>query len=294
MISGRPELRAWAAAWSGLLRLVCVAVAALGWRTPTAVLVAYAIGAFLGAVVQGRLALVRIHRAWGRQERGESPVSLKRLLSFGAGSSTTTSLNAIKIGAVSAILGRSAGAVDVGLLNIAMLPVVVAAIATAPFRMTTFPEMARLSAEGRDDVLRKSIRSYTLLASAIALVGAAIGWFVLPVLIRVIFSSSYAPAVRPARVLLVAAIASISVAWAKALPAAIGRPWIRTAVSSVELVLTVIGVSILASRGVWGAAVAISIATSVVAVMWVVVAQTVLRGPQAPRGDASSSAGDER
>jgi O-antigen/teichoic acid export membrane protein len=293
LIAGRPELRAWAMAFAGLLRLVAVGVAVLISPIGAAVLWGYVIGSTLGALGQGSLAVLQMRRAWGRVKPGPSPVSSKRLATFGANSSLTTTLNAIRVGTVAVILGRTAGPSVVGFLNIAMLPVVVVSIATAPLRMMTFPEQARLSAEDQLDVLWHGLKLYTAVAGAIAVAGAVVGWFILPTLIRVLFSAAYLPAVLPARILLVAAVATMSVAWAKALPAAVGRPGIRTVLSSVELVITLLGVLLLADRGVAGAAVAISIATVLVALLWFVVAGRMLAsvGPGV-RGELSCTRDD--
>jgi O-antigen/teichoic acid export membrane protein len=293
LIAGRPELRARAAAFGGLLRLLSVAVALAISPTVWAVLCAYVIGSALGAVGQAMLAVQQMRRAWGRVKPGPTRVSTKRLATFGANSSLTTTLDAIRFGAIAVILGRQAGPSVVGFLNIAMLPIVVVGIATAPLRMTTFPEQARLSAEGRLDVLWRGLRTYTLVGGAVAVAGAVAGWFLLPTMIRVLFSAAYLPSVSPARILLIAAVATMSVAWAKALPAAVGRPGVRTIVSLVELVLTVGGVLVFADRGVEGAATAISIATVVVALIWFVVARRMLTRSQPAVSGPLSSAQDD-
>jgi O-antigen/teichoic acid export membrane protein len=82
----------------------------------------------------------------------------------------------------------------------------------------------------------------------------------------------------------------MSVAWAKALPAAVGRPGVRTAVSSLELVISVAAVLVLADRGVDGVATAISIATVLVAIVWYFVARRMLKRSEPwVRGPLSSA-----
>src|SRR6185436_14032691 len=125
---------------------------------------------------------------------------------------------------------------EVGLFAIAMLPVVLADLASAPLRVMTFPEQAMLAARGRLDVLRTAIVAYTRVALAIGAVAAIAGWFVLPRLVATLYTSGFGGAVDPARILLVAAVATLAVAWSKALPAAVGRPNLRTWISLVELV----------------------------------------------------------
>jgi O-antigen/teichoic acid export membrane protein len=92
-----------------------------------------------------------------------------------------------------------------------------------------------------------------------------------------LYPDGYAAGVTPARILLPAAIATLSVAWTKAFPAAVGRPKVRSWVSFAELAITLVVVLPLAPRGVTGAAAAISLATMASAVIWWVVAHRMLR-----------------
>jgi O-antigen/teichoic acid export membrane protein len=98
----------------------------------------------------------------------------------------------------------------------------------------------------------------------------------LPRLLPLLYGSSFDAAVRPARILLVAALAGLVVAWSKALPAALGRPGVRTGMSLLELALTVVALAALAGRGVTGVAVALSAVTVVSACAWWIVAWRML------------------
>jgi O-antigen/teichoic acid export membrane protein len=123
-------------------------------------------------------------------------------------------------------------------------------------------------------------------ALAIGAVAAVAGFALLPRLIPWLYSSGYSAAVTPARILLPAAVATLAVAWAKALPAAVGRPKVRTIVSIVDLGVTALAIALLASRGAEGAATAVSIATVVSAVLWWVVARRMLAGMIGSEGRA--------
>ena len=65
---------------------------------------------------------------------------------FGAQSSVTTSLIALRLALVTVVLGRNAGPTAVGFLSVAMLPVTIAEVATSPLRTTAFAEQAKLAA----------------------------------------------------------------------------------------------------------------------------------------------------
>ena len=282
MLGGRPELRAWAMAWTTLLRLVAVVVAVRVFGGGAeGVLWAYIVGSALGAASQLLLAR-RVARAWGGPRVERRPVDVRSLASFGLHSSITTTIVAARVAVVAVVLGRTTGAIDVGLMSVAMLPITLAGVVTAPLRLMTFPEQATLAVDGHLDVLWAGIRTYTRAALAIGLVAAAIGYVLLPVLIPLLYSDAYRQAVAPARILLPAAVASLAVAWAKALPAAVGRPEVRTWVSLGELVVTAVLVAALASHGAAGAAVAITGASIVGGVVWWTTARRMLAGAGAP------------
>jgi O-antigen/teichoic acid export membrane protein len=276
LLTGRPHLRAWSMAAGGALRLVAVAAALAVATSGSSVLWAYVIGSASWAILQAIVAWWSVRRRWPGTHRGALPVGRRRLLRFGAQSSITTTVVAVETGLIAAILGREVGAQEVAVFSIALFPVVLAALATAPVRMTTFPELARLAAGGDTQTLWRGIVLYTRLALALGAASAAIGWFMLDRLIPALYSHRYEDAVGPARVLLVAAVASLCTAWAKALPAAVGRPGIRTIVSLVEVALTVSLTLWWASRGAAGAAMALTVASVVIAGLWLLIARRVI------------------
>jgi O-antigen/teichoic acid export membrane protein len=279
MLSGRPELRAWAMAWTTALRLLVVVVAVHvfggGMRS---VLVAYAVGSAVGAVGQGLLAWRIARHRWPVDGAGDSRPSFRALAAFGFHSSVTTTIIAVRLALVSILLARLANPTEVGLFAVAMLPLVLADVASAPLRVMTFPEQAMLAARGRLDVLRTAIIAYTRFAILLGTLAAVAGWFLIPRLIALLYSSSFAGAVRPARILLPAAVGTLAVAWSKALPAAVGRPNLRTWVSLVELALSVPLVAILAPSGATGAAIAVASVTLFMTFAWLVVARRMLAG----------------
>lgn len=277
LLTGRPHLRAWVVASSNLLRLGFV-VAALQLGGPRSVLVAFAASALIGAIGQGYLAWRLGWRQWvSKATPAQTPVPVKRLAFFGLSSSMTTTVIAAKLAIVSVVLGTTVGAAEVGLLNVAMFPVTLAAVASGPIRMTMLPEHARLAAERKPSMLLGSVRAYTLISLGAGTVAAVIGWFLLPWLLPTLYGPRYSAAISPARVLLVAAVATLSVAWSKALPAAIGRPGFRLAMSVLELAMASVLVALLSAHGALGAGIAISIVSLGIGVLWLSITPRMLR-----------------
>ena len=293
LLGGRAELRAWAMAGTALLRLVGVLVAVrVSSGGVEAVLWGYIAGSALGAA--GQLLLARhAARAWGGPRVERRPVGVRALATFGMHSSVTTTILAARLAVVAIVVGRTSGATDVGLLSVAMLPVTLAGVVTAPLRIMTFPEQATLAAEGRLDVLWQGLRAYTGVALVVGAAAAAIGYVLLPWLVPWLYSDAFRAAVEPARILLPAALVTLAIAWAKALPAAVGRPQVRTWVSLGELAVTAVAVLVLADRGASGAALAVTIGTCVAGIAWYLTARRMLAAAGPPLA-AEATVGDER
>jgi O-antigen/teichoic acid export membrane protein len=290
LLSGRPELRAWALAWTAALRLVAVLVAihVFGGGAER-ILLGYAVGAGIGSAAQYLVARRTERRAWGAVAPARAPVRPAALVSFGLHSSATTTIIAVRAALVTVVLGRGSGPVQVGFLAIAMLPVSLAEVATSPVRTTVFAEQAKLAAAGRLDVLWRAVRGYTAWALVVGIPAAAVGYVVLPWLLPWLYGDGFSEAVKASRILLPAAVATLAVAWAKGLPASIGKPQVRTVVSCVELAATFVAVIALASRGANGVAAALSIVAVVVASLWWWVARRMLAA-----GGGATGRGEER
>jgi O-antigen/teichoic acid export membrane protein len=91
-----------------------------------------------------------------------------------------------------------------------------------------------------------------------------------------LYGPSFEAATTAARLLLPAAIATLAVAWAKALPASVGRPQVRTVVSLIELAATGVLVVVFAGRGADGVAAALSLVAVASACLWVFIARRML------------------
>jgi O-antigen/teichoic acid export membrane protein len=268
LLSSRPQLRAWSMAWMSLMRLAFVTVG-VSVGGAKAVLVAFVASSLGGSCLQGLLAWRAGWREWRRAASGQgSSVPLRRLVLFGLNSGVTTTAIAARLGIVSIILGRAAGPTEVGILNVATFPVTLAGVVSAPIRMTMYPEQARLAAERRPHVLWRSVRDYTLMSLVVGVTGGVAGWFLLPWLLPTLYGEEFVSAIAPGRVMLLAGVATLAVAWSKPLPAAIGRPALRTGVSIGELAATAVLMVALVRYGAMGAATTVSLVTGAVGLLW--------------------------
>jgi O-antigen/teichoic acid export membrane protein len=281
LVGGRPDLRGWLMAATSVARLAALLVA-IEIGTVEAVIVSYAIGNAVGAIAQALVAWRVVWRPWAAEAGSrELRVPVGKLVRFGFYTSVSTSLAAAHGSLIPVVLGRVAGPTAVGIFRVAMFPVFLVNSASGPVRLVLFPEQARLVAEGDIAQVRYAIRSHTLAALALSIPFAVAAWFVLPWLLPFIFSEQFEEAVEPARILLVAAIVHFSGAWFKTLPAALGKPQLRTALALLELVLMVALLVVLGGEGSKGAAIAFSVASVVSAAAAIASVHVVLRREEA-------------
>lgn len=276
VVCGRPDLRAWASAVASAARLAGVVLAAALDGGALGMLAGLVAGSAVGTIAQLGWARRAGRRVWVGVEAARPPVPVGRVLRFGFQTSATTTLIALRLAAVSVLLGRAFGPAAVGVFTVAMFPVMVVDVASSPLRLLMIPEQATLAARGRPDVVWEGLVAHLKVSLAVGVPAAIVGWIVLPWMLPFLYGSSYDGAVDPARILIVAGLASLTVAWAKALPAALGHPEVRTAMSLAELVLTVGLVSLLYERGLTDVASAVSAVGVAVAVGWWLLARRML------------------
>jgi O-antigen/teichoic acid export membrane protein len=296
LLARRPELRAWMGAWAALVRVAAVLIAFRLGSDPMAVVSAFAVAAAIGAVSQGVVAWRVAHRRWTGQEEGARSVRAwaRPLVGFGIHSALATSVLAGRGALVPVVFGRVAGVQALGLFSAGMLPVSAASVATGGLRMSLFPEQARMSAQGDWSGLRRSVRGHVRIGFAFGILGAAIGYVLLPWLISTLYTPAFSGSVAPARILLIVAVLYLALGWTKTLPAATGRPGLRTAVAGVDLGVSVLLIWALASYGAVGAATAVSVSTTLLAVAWWFVLHSILNRMKQqqtvlPKTDAKSA-----
>jgi O-antigen/teichoic acid export membrane protein len=280
-VAGRPDVRGWVMAGTNLARLAGVLVA-VQFGTAEAIIVAYAAGNAVGTLGQAVVSVRIVRRRWPAPANSRAlRVPLRELVRFGAHTSITTSVTAANAALIPVVLGRVAGPTTVGIFRVAMFPVFLADSASAPVRLVLYPEQARLAAEGDIAQLRRAIRSQMRAALALSIPFAVGAWFALPWLLPLLYSEQFADAVLSARILLIAAVVHLSVSWFKTLPAALGKPQLRTALALLELVLMISLLVLLGRSGSEGAAIAFSTASLVCGVAAVVSVKVVLRRAEA-------------
>jgi hypothetical protein len=140
---------------------------------------------------------------------------------------------------------------------------VLARSASGPIRLVLYPEQSPLAAVAALARNRRAIRAHTLAAFAVRVLLAVATWFALPWRLPLIYSEQFAEAVLPARIMLIVAVVQRYRSWFKTLPAALGKPQLRTSITVLELGLMSALLVLLGSRGSEGAAIALSV-TSVV------------------------------
>jgi O-antigen/teichoic acid export membrane protein len=293
-LAGRPDLRGWVMAGTNLARLAGVVIA-VQIGTAEAIIVAYAAGNAVGSIGHRLVAWQLVRRRW-RTAKGSRAlrVPLRELVRFGFHSSVTTSVAAASGALIPVVLGRVAGPTAVGVFRVAMFPVFIADSASGPIRLVLYPEQAKLSAQGDLAQLRQAIRNHTLAALALSLPFAVAGWFALPWLLPLFFSDQFDDAVLPARILLIAAVVRFSGAWFKTLPAALGRPELRTALAVLELVVMISLLIVLGGQGSKGAAIAFMVASIASRGAAIVGARVILRRAEAAGGTGAGTFGPVR
>ena len=293
LVASRPDMRAWVQAAASLFRVLGTVTAVAVGGGAEAILFGYACaGAASSLLLAWTAWRVAWHR-WTRAPRGPLPVRAVSARSFRHSVERHDKRGRRGRVPVSAILGNLAGHGAVGVFRAAMLPVLASSMLSQPLRSMLFPEQARLHAEGKLAELRQATRGYTLIALAFALPAAVIGWFALPSLIDLLFSSAFEGAVGAARILLIAAVVQFTLSWSKSFHAAVGRPHIRTLLASVSLGLSLLLLLLLGERGADGAAIAYTVATVSTAGLWLIIVHRYLASEEA-RVEGLPSRGRDR
>jgi O-antigen/teichoic acid export membrane protein len=285
LLAGRPDLQGWMMAVGNVTRLIAIVAAIQLFGSPASVIAAYVIAALTSALAQMVVAWQVAWKQWRQARPARSARSWVRpLLSFGIYTSLTTTLLSTEKAVVPILLGAFAGPAAAGFYNVGLLPLTIVFVGSAPLRLALFPEQSKLAARGDLQALRRTVRGMTRIGFALAIPGAIAAWFIFPALIPALFSEKFESAVAPAQIMLGAAVFQFAIgSWAKSLPAAIGRPKLRTAMSAAYMAISV-GLTVLLGPGLEsrGGAIATTAAAVSTSVGWWFLGDRVLR-PQAMR-----------
>lgn len=266
LLRGRYDLRALFQVVSMGLRLAGVAIGAQHGvvEAIAGMVVAQAI-ATVAVGLAGRVAFRRFPPA----EAASLAADASGIRSFLLQSSLATGLLSVRNALAPFLLGIVSGTTQVGIFRVAQAPQTGFSSLSSPIRLIMLTEQTRDWERGDKQIVLAGVRRYTLIAAALLVVAVPIFWWLMPDLVRLVFGPDAAPAVEPARVMLLAASVQLVVGWSKSFPVSIGRPNLRLVTHGLETLVLLPLVIVLGSR--WdatGAAVAVLIASIVFALHW--------------------------
>jgi O-antigen/teichoic acid export membrane protein len=291
-LRGRYDVRAAFQAWSMLLRLSGIVVGArYGVSEAIAgILVAQAV-ATASIAVAGRLA----YRAFPVAEQRPLAEDRREILRFVLQSSTATGVISLRTGLAPLLLGVVSGTTQVGLFRVAQAPQTTFSALSSPARMVLLTEQTRDWEHGRQSVVLRGVRRYSLAAFAIALVSLPPLLVLTPDLIRLVNGARYVPATGATRLFILAAGLQLLVGWSKSFAVTVGRPALRVWTHGLEaLIVLPLVLALGAAWGAAGAAGAVLAGTAAYAVAWAILFLRITPDDGAPvtAGDAAAGAAE--
>lgn len=280
LVRGRYDLRAWFFVVSMSLRLAGVGFgASYGVREAIA---GYVLAQAVASIAIGLTAVVLLRRfpAARQEPLAEDARGIRRFVFNSAAGSGLVSLRTT-LGPLG--LGLVSNPFQVGYFRTGQAPVTGLAALSSPVRLIMLTEQTRDVERGRDDLLWRSLKRYSLGAAALAAVIVPVAWVLMPWAVPFVFGADFEPAVDPARVLLLAAAIQLVLGWSKSLPVSVGRPGLRIVAHGVETAVLLPLVLVLGAR--WeatGAAVAYLAATCAFALTWIVLLARLRGGALVP------------
>ncbi|MEP6812479.1 MAG: lipopolysaccharide biosynthesis protein [Actinomycetota bacterium] len=265
-LRGRYDVRSLLLAWSMALRLTGIAVGAhFGLAEAIAgVLAAQLVStASVGAV--GLYAFRRFPSA-----RAEPLGNDRRdIISFILQSSAASGVTSLRGGLAPLLLGAVTNTAQVGLFRVAQAPQSGFQALSAPARMVLLTEQTRDWEKGRQSVVLRGVRRYTLIALGISIVAAPPLLIWVPDLIRLVNGPEYVGAANAARLFVLAAAVQLVVGWTKSFPVTIGRPGLRILTHGIEALVVLPLVLVFGSLwGATGAAGAVLAGMCAFAIVW--------------------------
>ena len=268
-LRGRYDIRSLLLTWSMALRLAGIAVGAhFGLAEAIAGVLAAQVASTASVGVVGLLAFRRFPSAASRplgEERRE-------IFSFILQSSAATGILSLRGGLAPLLLGAVTNTRQVGLFRVAQAPQSGFQALSAPARMILLTEQTRDWEKGRQSVVLRGVRRYSLIASGVALVAVPPLLIWIPDVIRHVNGPEYVGAASAARLLTLAAAVQLVVGWTKSFPVTIGRPGLRILTHGVETIV-VLPLTLVfgALWGAAGAAAAVLVGMCAFAIVWAVV-----------------------
>jgi O-antigen/teichoic acid export membrane protein len=268
-LRGRYDIRSLLLAWSMALRLAGIAVGAhFGLAEAIAGVLAVQVASTASVGVVGLLAFRRFPSAPSRP-LGEDR---REIFSFILQSSAATGILSLRGGLAPLLLGAVTNTKQVGLFRVAQAPQSGFQALSAPARMILLTEQTRDWEKGRQSVVLRGVRRYSLVASGVALVAVPPLLIWIPDIIRHVNGPAYVGAASAARLLILAAAVQLVVGWTKSFPVTIGRPGLRILTHGIETIVVLPLTLVFGSLwGAAGAAGAVLVGMCAFAIVWAVV-----------------------
>ena len=268
-LHGRYDVRAAFQAWSMLLRFSGILVGAhFGVAQAVAGVLVAQVCATASVAVAGRRAFRRFPAAPVRP-LGEDR---REILRFIVQSSTATGVVSLRTGLAPLLLGVVSGTIQVGFFRVAQAPQSAFSALSSPARMVLLTEQTRDWEQGRQSVVLRGVRRYTLAALLLSAVAVPPLLIWIPDLIRVVNGARYVHAADAARLFVLTAALQLVVGWSKSFAVTIGRPALRVWTHGLEaLVALPLVLAFALLWGATGAAGAVLAGMGAYAVAWVVI-----------------------
>jgi O-antigen/teichoic acid export membrane protein len=265
-LRSRYDIRSLFLAWGMGLRLAGIAVGAhFGLREAVAgVLVAQ-----VASTASIGLAALAAFRRFPHAESTPLGDDRREILSFVLQSSAATGVLSLRSGLAPLLLGAVTNTVQVGLFRVAQAPQSGFQALSGPARMVLLTEQTRDWEKGRQSVVLRGVRRYSLVALGIAIVATPPLLIWIPDLIRLVNGPQYVGAADAARLFTLVAAVQLVVGWTKSLPVTIGRPGLRILTHGIETIIVLpLVVAFGALWGATGAAGAVLVGMCVFAAVW--------------------------
>jgi O-antigen/teichoic acid export membrane protein len=281
-LRGRYDVRAVFLALSMALRLAAVWVGARHGLTTTIVLIVIAQVVSTAAIGVVAWAAFRRFPRVASEPLGDDR---KEIVRFVLQSSAGTGVVSLRTTLALPLLGAVTSPVQAAFFRVAQAPQTAMATLSAPVRMILVTEQTRDWERGSRDVVIRGVRRYSAAAAALMAVVVPVGWWLMPDLVRWLFTSRNLHAVDAARLILVASAVQFLVGWSKSLPIAVGRPKLRIWTHGIETLVLLPLVGALGYLwGATGAAAAVLASSAVFALTWAVLFARIARDASLPIG----------
>jgi O-antigen/teichoic acid export membrane protein len=283
-LRGRYDIRSLFLTWSMALRLGGVAVGAHYG-------VVEAIAGVLAAQTLGTLSIaivgVTALRRFPLERGGELGADRAEIKSFVVQSSVATGVQSLRTGLGPLLLGAVSSTAQVGLFRVAQAPQSGFQALSAPARMVLLTEQTRDWEKGRQSVVLRGVRRYSLAALALAVVVVPPLLIFIPDLIRWLNGPEYVAASNAGRLFVLTAAVQLVVGWTKSFPVTIGRPELRVRTHALETAVALPAIAIFGEIwGATGAALAILAGMCAFAASWLVLLRRI-RPVDTPSGEST-------